>query len=375
MKKSGSRRIVLVVSNDLEGDQRLHKMAGSLQKKAWDLLLIGRMLPDSLPLSRPYKVKRLKLLFKKGPVFYACFNIRIFFRLLFTRASLFVANDLDTLTGVWCASKLRRIPIVYDSHEYFTRVPELESRKKVQKIWKYIERRIQPRLKHIITVNDSIAAIFRNEYKQDITVIKNMPLKSPAKFAQGNLPSGFSDNPIIIYQGAVNMGRGLEELIKAMPYLEEFNLLLVGGGDLLESLKLIVDQELNKRIHFTGRIPFESLGWYTAQASIGVSLEQDMGLNYRLSLPNKLFDYLHAGLPVVASDLPEIRKLVEDVDFGLLVSDFSPVALSKSIRSLWEDKKMYKRFRENALARASEYMWEGQEDKLLEVYEKALQGF
>lgn len=373
MENYRSQRIVLVVTNDLAGDQRLNKMAVSLQKRNWNPILIGRILPDSKHLTRSYRVIRLKMIFLRGPLFYAFFNLRIFFRLIFMRASLFVANDLDTLPGVWFASKLRRIPLVYDSHEYFTGVPELENRKKIKKIWKNIERKIQPHLKYVLTVNDSLAEIFRKEYQQEITVIKNLPVTISKIDTVGKLPEGFSEKPIIIYQGAVNVGRGLEEMIMAMKHLPEYNLLIVGGGDKLESLKIMVDKhELNDCIHFVGRVPFESLGWYTLQAKVGISIEQDIGLNYRFALPNKLFDYMSAGLPVIASDLPEIRKLVEEVGFGTILSDFSPKSIADSIITLLNDKELYNRYRQNALVKAADYKWERQEDKLLEFYDRAL---
>lgn len=373
MKKRGQIRIIIAVSNDLEGDQRLHKVAVSLQKKGWEPVLLGRRLADSKALNRPYKTIRLRLLFNKGPLFYLCLNFRIFLFLLFRRSSLMVSNDLDTLPGVWMASIIRGKPVIYDSHEYFTQVPELVRRPCKQRIWKFIERRIQPRLKYLITVNDSIAGIFSEEYGQEFTVVKNLPSSAISSPPESYLPAGFTGRPVLIYQGAVNEGRGLEEMIAAMPLMPEFHFLIAGGGDKLGSLKQRVsDMGLESRVYFTGRVPFETLSCYTGQASIGLSLEQDAGLNYRLSLPNKLFDYMQAGLPVVASDLPEIRKLISRVGFGILVSDFSPEGLSGAIRSVWQDKIKYMKFVENARAKAPEYTWEKQETLLWDVYNRAL---
>jgi len=373
MGKSVSKRIILVVTNDLEGDQRLHKVASSLQKYGWDPVLVGRLLPGSGPLSRSYKVIRKKLVFKRGPMFYACFNIRIFFYLLFQKADLFVANDLDTLPGVWCASRLRGKPIIFDSHEYFTEVPELLGRIKVQKVWKRIERRIQPRLKNVITVNESIAKLFRKEYNQEVTVISNFPNADPITPSLGHLPDGFTDKPIIIYQGAVNIGRGIEEMIFAMHDLAGFNFLIVGGGDKLEELRDLVKREnLVDRIYIVGRVPFESLPWYTKQATIGMSLEQDIGLNYRLALPNKLFDYMHAGIPVLASNLPEISRVVNDAACGVIISGFSPEEISEGIDKIHSDKQIYKELKGNALRNASKYTWGNQENALIDHYMRAL---
>ena len=373
MEKAVKKRIILVVTNDLEGDQRLHKMASSLQKQGWEPILIGRILPDSKPLYRTYKVLRKKFLFSKGPIFYACFNIRIFIHLFFARADLFVANDLDTLSGVWCASRMRRIPMVYDSHEYFTEVPELVDRKMVKRIWKYIEKTIQPRLQNVITVNESIAEIFRVEYGQEVTVIKNLPIMSHPEIKPGHLPKYFKGKPIIIYQGAVNVGRGIEEMVRAMGILVEFNLLIVGGGDKLSEIEGLVKSEgLDDRVYFTGRVPFDSIAWYTSQAKIGISLEQDIGLNYRLALPNKLFDYMQAGIPVLASNLPEIRRVVEETGFGIVISDFSPASIAEEIRKIILVEDLYQSLKSRAIQSISLYSWEGQEDVLFQHYRNAL---
>jgi len=354
-------------------EKRLHKMASSLEKQAWEPVLIGRILPGSKPLSRSYKIIRKRLLFKKGPVFYACFNIRIFIHLMFIKADLFVANDLDTLPGVWCASSLRRIPIVYDSHEYFTEVPELVNRKIIKSIWKNIEKIIQPRLKNVITVNESIATIFREEYHQDVTVISNLPIINHSEAIMGHLPAGFNERPIIIYQGAVNIGRGIEELVFAMHHLLDFNLLIVGDGDKLSEIMLLVKKEnLADRVYFTGRVSFDSLAWYTKQAVLGISLEQDMGLNYKLALPNKLFDYMNAGIPVLASNLPEISRVVKDTGFGILISDFSPESIAGGIRKIYNNKALYQELKRNAIQGVSRYSWEGQEELLIRHYHKAL---
>lgn len=373
MKKSAPIRIVMLVTNDLEGDQRVHKMALSLLNNGWEPYIIGRKMADSKPLERVYPVKRIKMLFKRGPAFYTFFNARVFFRLLFTRANLFVANDLDTLVAAWLASVIRGVPVVYDSHEYFTEVPELVGRKKIQAVWKFIERKIQPRLKYVITVNDSIAELFRTEYPQEITIIRNLPMKDRAAPVPGSLPPGFTDRPVIIYQGAVNAGRGLEELLAAMHHLPAYNLIIAGGGDRLAHLRhLVAEQGLAKQVYFTGRVPFQLLQWYTLQASLGLSLEQDLGLNYRFSLPNKLFDYMHAGIPVVASDLPEIRKIVNEAGFGRLIKNFSPEALSSEIKEILEDKDLYREYCVNARNKAGDYCWESQEGILIDLYSRAL---
>ncbi|MGZ4043852.1 MAG: glycosyltransferase, partial [Bacteroidia bacterium] len=148
------------VINDLVTDNRVNKTCNVLLDSGYDVILIGRVLPASLPLPNwGFKTIRMNLLFKNGPLFYLFFNLRLFFKLLLLKTDLLFANDLDTLLPNYLVSKLKHIPLVYDSHELFTEVPELLNSPFKKKIWLSIEKRIVPRLKNCITVNSSIAKI------------------------------------------------------------------------------------------------------------------------------------------------------------------------------------------------------------------------
>lgn len=365
-----NKRVILAVTNDLSGDQRIHKVALSLTDLGYEPVLVGRLLPSSIKLARNYKYKRFHLLFIRGPLFYINFNIRLFIYLLFVRrAAVFLANDLDTLLAVFLAGKIRRKRVVYDSHEYFTEVPELVGRPEIKRIWEFIERKIFPHLSSVYTVNNSIADIYLKKYRVPVGVVRNVPNVNRPLPVTGNLPVGFTDRPVIIYQGALNIGRGLEEMIRAMVLIPDCHLLIAGDGDIRGFLEdLVQKHDLAERIYFTGRVPFEQLSWYTGQATIGISLEQDMGLNYHYALPNKLFDYLHAGLPVIASDLPEIRQVVEDADFGMIIDRFDPEYLSSTILSILADKRQLELWRNNALEAAPGYTWENEQKSLLTYF-------
>ncbi|MFA6128495.1 MAG: glycosyltransferase [Bacteroidales bacterium] len=360
-----TQRVIIAVTNDLSGDQRVHKVAMSLIGFGYEPVLVGRRMPHSAEISRPYPCRRFRLVFNKGPLFYISFNIRLFFFLLLAKSAVFLANDLDSLPAVFFAGKIRGKKIVYDSHEYFTEVPELVGRTTVRKIWEVIEKFIFPKLTSVYTVNSSIAGIYHEKYGVSVGVVRNVPVANSREFIPGTLPEGFTDRPVIIYQGAVNVGRGLEEMITALTLMPDFHLLIVGDGDILNALEVkVANLNLGSRVHFTGKVPFGQLAWYTQQAALGMSLEQDIGLNYHFALPNKLFDYMHAGIPVIASNLPEIRKVVEEAGFGIIIDQFDPEYLSQTVKSMLYNPELLMMWRERALAAAPDYTWESEEKEL-----------
>ena len=174
-----AQRILISVTSDLSTDQRVNRTATTLKEAGYHVLVIGRTLKTSTELSpKRYRTLRFKLWAEKGPMFYALYNIRLFWFLLWHHADILVSNDLDTLPANFLAAKLKKIPLIYDSHEYFTGVPELQSRPKVQRIWKKIERYCLPKVDYAITVNESIAKLFKEEYNKEFNVIRNVPLIS-----------------------------------------------------------------------------------------------------------------------------------------------------------------------------------------------------
>ncbi len=337
----------------------------------FNVTLVGRKKHDSLPMpTRTYAAQRMRLLFETGPFFYIEYNLRLFFLLLDTKVDLLVSNDLDTLLPNYLVHKIKGIPLVYDSHEYFTAVPELEGRPFVRGIWKTIERFIFPRLQHIFTVNDSIAGLYQKEYHKDVRVVRNVPERKeipPRDRAALSLPE---DKVILLLQGAgINIHRGAEEAVLAMKHLNNKLLLIIGGGDALPSLKQMVSQhKLEDRVTFIPKQPFEQLLKYTVCADIGLTLDKDTNLNYRYSLPNKVFDYIQAGIPVLSSDLPEIRKIIEGYDIGCIATSHQPETLATTIEAMMADPVRIAMWKENLIIAAQKLCWENEEHSLQEVY-------
>lgn len=365
------KRVLISVTNDLATDQRVDKVARSLQKFGYDVKLIGRQLPDSLPLGREYPCHRMKLLFRRGPLFYAEYNVRLMLLLLFKRADILLSNDLDTLLANFLVSRMKGCPLVYDSHEYYTEVPELVSRKRVQNIWRRIERWIFPRLKHVYTVNESIAAIYRDQYNVPVRVIRNLPETESVQKIMSREELGLpEDRFVLILQGAgINIDRGAEELIEAMVHLPESFLAIVGSGDVIEILKSRSRElALADRVVFHPKMPYGEMMQYTLNADLGVTLDKDTNLNYRYSLPNKIFDYMKAGIPVLSSNLPELRKVIEEFDIGSVVESHEPKAIAEAVEKIRNNPELHRQWAENTKFATARLNWQKQEAELAAIF-------
>lgn len=364
-------RILVSVTNDLVTDQRVRKVCETLVSEGFDILLIGRKLPQSLPINRSYKTHRMRLLFKKSFFFYAEYNIRLFLKLLFTKKDILLSNDLDTLLPNFIIARFFNKKLVYDSHELFTEVPELTHRPKVQKVWLRIEEFIFPKLKNVITVNQVIADVYAKKYQVPVDVIRNISKKLPAFVPDQNLANKVKDNrKMLILQGSgINRDRGAEEAVEMMQYLEDFLLVIVGGGDVFEDLKLSISRlQIQDKVLIVGKLPYDELLEYTKIADLGLSLDKGTNLNYEYSLPNKVFDYIQCQIPLLVSNRRVVAKLVKDNEIGAVFEEHIPKKMAKKVEEIFTDKEQLKRWHANLKKTAEMYNWENESKRLQEIY-------
>ena len=252
--------------------------------------------------------------------------------------------------------------MIFDSHELFSEIPELVNNPKIKYFWLYLEKTIIPKLKNVITVSNSIKKHYNNLYGISATVIRNIP--KIEKIDQKNFEINTKGKKVILYQGAVNMGRGIELMIDTMPLLDEFIFIVFGDGDIVKELKeRVTSLDVNDKVKFLGKKTPKELKKLTLNATIGISLEEDLGLNYRYALPNKIFDYLHANIPVITADLPEMRALIEKYAFGEILHKRSPEVLARTIKLM--TKKSYTK----ELTFAKEKLnWAHEKKKLISIF-------
>ena len=368
-------RAVVLVSNDLVTDRRVDRVCQFLTEKEVNVLLVGRKIPGGLPMDeRNYASKRVWLPFSKGALFYAALNIRFFWLLLFRRYDFVVANDLDTLWAARWGTRIRRKPMIYDTHEYFTHMAELMDRPRVQRFWKRIEDRHFPKLKHVYTVNRSIADIYEKEYGVRLGVVRNIadvPQIPERSRAELGLPS---EKKIIILQGAgINIDRGGEEAVGAMQSVDAL-LLVIGKGTAIPLMKRMVEElGLQDKVLFRDPMPYPEMMAHTQHAAIGLSLDKPLNLNYKFSLPNKIFDYIHAGVPIVASDLPEVGRIVKGEKVGITIAEVTSQAVSTAVNALLNDEATWKTHRENCRRASQTLTWEKEKAALEEIYRPLLE--
>ncbi len=369
------KKVILSVTNDLFSDQRVDKVCTTLSEMGFDVSLVGRRYNDSPKIAkRSYKTFRLHLLFRTGPLFYAEFNLRLFFWLLYHHFEIYVANDLDTLLPNVLISKLKRKKLVYDAHEYFLGILEIQDRPKVKKVWGMIEHFCFPKLEKVITVSQSIADLYHQQYGKEVKVVRNIPiLRNEKKMDKTSIRKELGlplDKQIIIYQGnAIHRDRGGEEIVEAAPFIDNGIVLIVGQGDVVPDLeKRVKEMGWEDRVIFTGRVTPELLRKYTAAADIGVTFDKNVSPNHYYSLPNKLFEYIHAGIPIIASNLPERKRIIEEYGVGVVLEDLSPECVGKAINDMLQDSTKMEQYRENCRKATLQLNWQEEEKVLREIY-------
>jgi glycosyltransferase involved in cell wall biosynthesis len=357
------KRIVFTVTNDLSYDQRMQRICTSLASAGYNILLAGRILRNSVALKKEnFNQKRLRCFFNKGFLFYAEYNVRLFFFLLFVKMDAVCAIDLDTILPCYFISFLRRKKSVYDAHELFTEMKEIVTRPAVKNIWMRIEKFAVPKFESGYTVSYSIAEELKKRYEISYAVIRNLPYKKTGSQTINQ------QEKILLYQGAVNEARGLENLITAMKNVNAV-LLIYGDGNLFDKIKnLIAENQLQDKIKLKGKVLPEELDRITPAAHIGINLVEPQGLNQLYSLANKFFDYMQAGIPQLTMNFPEYKKVNEEYEIAVLINTVSANEIETALNLLLRDTVLYERLKNNCKPAADIFTWQQEEKHLLQFY-------
>ncbi|WP_299046251.1 glycosyltransferase [uncultured Polaribacter sp.] len=362
-----NKKVFVAVTNDISTDYRVRKVSNYLISKNFSVDVYGRVLPNTIEVQREYAIIRKKHLFNNNFLFYAEYNIRLFFFLLVTKYDYILANDLDTLPACFFASKIKKASLVYDSHELFSEGPELQGRAFVQSFWRKLEDFFLPKINKSYTVSKSISEFYGKKYQNNMGVVKNVPeLKNNKTAVTVEFPT---KKKTILYQGVLNPGRGIKPMVLALKLIKNLDLVIIGYGKVEEELKqFVVDQKMEGRVHFLGRIDRDILFNYTKLATLGMVLEEPLGLSFTYSLPNKLFDYIHAELPIIAGNMPEITRIIVKHDVGVVVEDYTPQSIAKQINELLADSERLQKIKNNQKLAKELLCWEVESQKLNQYF-------
>lgn len=365
------RKIIASVINNYEGDQRVQKVANSLQKFGFEIEVVATNLRGNPKLNFPYKVHVLELSREKGMAMYAEFNWKLFQKLLsITKdGDILLANDVDAVLPNYLVSKIKKVELVFDSHEIFSEAPTLYNRPMRKAIWKFIERFTLPNIQHFYTVSNGYADWFEKEYGKRAVIIRNVPNITPLLDTELKiqLPELKPGEKVLIYQGVINFSRGIDKMIEAMQFVNNVQLWIIGNGPKKAEFEGLTTQlNLQDKVKFLGSIPPSQLKLVTPKADLGLSLEEDYGISYRYALPNKIFDYTHAGIPILGTYLPEIKQTIEEFGIGKTISTHDPKEIAELIQEMLTEGKAP--YQENLAKAAQVFNWENEEDKLREIY-------
>ena len=284
------------------------------------------------------------------------------------------AHDLNTLPVAAKLARKKQRPLVYDAHELYSEISTLSRTER--RVWRIVEPRLIRRAASVITVCESIAGELSDRYQiPPPTILLNCPQRAAAAATedQYRLRSALSldddDRAIVLYQGGFAPNRGLEELVAAARYFDGGVLVLMGKGKIEDELReLISRQRLEEQVLLHPAVPQDEVIAYASGAEIGVIPYKGVGLNNYYTTPNKLFDYMAAGVAIAGSRFPEIVRFVEGLGIGVTFDPESPRDIAYSINYVLDDRSILDEMRAKARAASARFVWEEEQQKLLEIY-------
>ena len=393
MNQSTEKRICMLLNGEIKNDNRVIKMIRTLSQKSYvDLYYVNGDESDKFIFDKNVNLysfnynSSLKRKLIQHTFFIWEFNF-FFSQVMDTKVNYdyIWCNDLPTLNPGLKISKKLGAKLFYDSHEiYLETLNQFFPRnsKGIKKalfnlnlnlmrlIVRNFNKRVLPQVHTFITVNESLREYFIQKYSvQNSTVIMNLPelKKSKVGIDSVDYRSKFNwdkESIILIYQGALNEGRGLRLLMELMQNIDnKFKLIVLGNGPLKQNLKDLLAPS-NQQVKFIDSVPIEQLLDYTRGADIGINLLEDFNLSKKLASPNKLFEYIHARIPVICSNTIENGKVLRNYKVGLLTEN-NLTSIKDSIIELSKKKKTI--FESEMNHAINTYNWEKQESKILSI--------
>jgi glycosyltransferase involved in cell wall biosynthesis len=358
--------VLFALVGDVRGSSRALRQLRALRARglAVAVLTLGPPLADSLgeglPLDARLRTRVLPAPAGRGPRYFWAAHRRFRTAALAAPADVYLASDLYTLPALAAAARAHGARLVFDSRELYAALDSSAGRPWVSAIWRAVERRHIGHADAVLTVNGAIAERLARAYGiAPPLVLHNTPERQAVPKTDrlrraAGLPEG---QPIVLYQGGLREGRGLRTLVAAVAAVPEAALVVIGDGPMEAEIRRLA-KPLGARARFLGFVGPDALPVYTAGADLGALLIEPLTESLRLALPNKLFEYLMAGVPVLAGPGPEVRRVVERYDVGLVADPADADAVTAALRRGLFDETARTRWRANAASALDAYAWE-----------------
>jgi len=356
------KKVCMALLGNAYYDSRILNFYDSLTGLGFDVRIVSfEWFPRAMP-SRRENIKVFKLKkFKPTIIFYLAFYSILLKEFLFESCDYFFAEDVFVLPFAAFLKKLRNFKLVYDSRELYPFLAGLRNKTKNQALVAKVEAKFI-RTAEVVLVTGVLDAEFLRDYYalQNIVVQRNLPRKTGISPVDLRKKFGISkEEKILVYQGVLQEGRGIELIIKALKHLSKIRFVIFGEGVAKGKFeRLARENNAEGKIVFAGSIPYDELLNYTAGADLGVALIENVSKSYYYALPNKLFEYIAAGVPVVASDLPQMKQVIEKYRVGEIVKDTNEISLAKAFEELLADETRLDEYKVNCRKAYEELNWE-----------------
>lgn len=365
-------KVVYIILNSLDFDSRARLEIDTIGGMGHDMEIIATVGGES-DNYRGFPIHRIKqYTWPSRKVRFAQFNYKTALIGTRVKADIYHAVDLDVLSGAYWAARKSGGKLIYEARELYTELEPLRGRRAVKAVWLGLEKRLIHKADKVITINESLAAELVTRYGiEKPAVIRNVAEKIPdIKPVDLRKEFGIPENRrIILYQGVLREGQGLFYQLEIMRYLDNAVMLFLGRGPVEDEIRMRASEyNIEEKIIFAGQVSPSELPNYTASADAGILLMEDVAINNRLALPQKLFQYLSAGIPQIVSPMPEISGFVRKENTGIVVPFGDPRRAAEEISLFFSDNFRYTGVKNNCKISGEKNNWENESAKLIEIY-------
>jgi glycosyltransferase involved in cell wall biosynthesis len=369
---SSKQKILITFLGNINYDTRCKNLFDTLSTKNFDVEFIGFdwMTEDFTEAYGDVSIFKLNKGFLSIS-FYLKFIWHIKLKLLNSKVSIIFAEDIYTLPFAVIFGKLKRAKIYYDSRELFGYLAGLKEKKFKQLFWKFTEKLFIKKADYVIVTGQMDGEFLKKEYGlKNIILLRNLPryYKPSLKLDLHSHLQIDKSKKIILYQGILLKGRGIEKVFSVLSEFPNCVFVIVGDGEFREYYHdLAVEMSLTEQVIFLGKFTQDELPKITASADVGVALIENLSTSYYYALPNKLFEYIMAEVPVIVSNLSQMKEVVEKYDVGFAVDIDSKAELITTLKKLSEDTRLYDSKKQNCHIASQELNWEKEITALLKT--------